>query len=90
MAFPTTVNSQITDSITQANVQILGVAPAQSMGSLYQATSQALANTAHHAALAQQQTNIAAQAATTAGIALLFSLNTASAGRSTAVLLGAN
>ena len=29
MAFPTHVNSQITDSITQANTQVLGDAPAR-------------------------------------------------------------
>ncbi len=30
------VNSQITDSITQINTSVLGVAPAQSMGLVYQ------------------------------------------------------
>jgi len=38
MAFPTAVNSQITDSITQANTKVLGDAPAMAMGNLYQAT----------------------------------------------------
>ena len=38
-----TVNSQITDSITQANVQVIGTAPAVAMANLYQATAQALA-----------------------------------------------
>ena len=55
MAFPTAVNNQITDSITQANVQVLGDAPAVAMGNLYQATAQALANAAHNATKAQQQ-----------------------------------
>jgi len=40
MAFPTAVNSQITDSVTQANVQVLGDAPATAMGNLFQATAQ--------------------------------------------------
>ena len=87
MAFPTSVNNQITDSVTQTNVQVLGDAPAVAMGNLFQATAQALSNAAHNATLAQQQTNIAAQAATTAGVALLYSLDTASTGKATAAIL---
>ena len=34
MAFPTSVNDQITDSITQANTKVLGDAPAIAMGNL--------------------------------------------------------
>ena len=83
MAFPTAVNSQITDSVTQANVKVLGDAPAVAMGNLFQATSQALANAAHNATTAQQQTNVMAQAATTQGVALLYSLDTASTGMAT-------
>lgn len=83
MAFPTSVNSQITDSITQANVKVLGDAPAVAMGNLYQATAQALANAAHNATTAQQQTNVTAQAATTQGVSLLYSLDTASTGIAT-------
>jgi len=64
MAFPTAVNSQITDSVTQANVKVLGDAPAIAMGNLFQATAQALGNSAHNATSAQQQTAVAAQAAT--------------------------
>ena len=29
MAFPTAVNSQITDAVTQSNLEVLGVSPAQ-------------------------------------------------------------
>lgn len=80
MAEPTTVNSQITDSVTQSNVQVLGEAPAVAMGNLYQATAQALGNAAHNATTAQQQSNITAQAATTQGVATLFGVDTAAAG----------
>lgn len=88
MAFPTYVNDQITDSVTQANVQVLGVAPAQSMGNLFQATSQALGNAAHNATTAQQQTAVTAQAATTMGVATLYSIDTASTGKATSAILG--
>ncbi|WP_445946268.1 RebB family R body protein [Shewanella sp.] len=77
MAFPTAVNDQITDSVTQANVKVLGDAPAMSMGNLFQATSQALANAAHNATMAQQQSAITAQAATTMGVTTLYSIDTA-------------
>ena len=89
MAFPTAVNSQITDAVTQVNVKVLGDAPAIAMGNLYQATAQALANAAHNATTIQQQTNITAQAATTMGVALLYSLDTSSAGVATKAILGA-
>jgi Killing trait len=65
MAFPTAVNSQITDAVTQTNVKVLGDAPAMALGNLYQATAQALANAAHNATTAQQQGNVLAQAVVT-------------------------
>lgn len=72
MAYPTAVNSQITDAVTQADLQVVGVSPAVALGNLYQATAQALANAAHNATAAQQQSWITAQAATTAGVALIY------------------
>ncbi len=77
MAFPTAVNDQITDSVTQANTKVLGDAPAVAMGNLYQATAQALANAAHNATIAQQQSYVTAQSATTMGVATLYSIDTA-------------
>jgi hypothetical protein len=88
MAYPTSVNSQITDAVTQANVKVLGDAPAMAMGNLYQATAQALANAAHNATTAQQQAAITAQAATTMGVATLYSIDTASTGIATTKILG--
>ena len=72
MAFPTSVNDQITDAVTQANVKVLGDAPATAMGNLYQATAQALANAAQNATSAQQQSNVLAEAATTLGMAAIL------------------
>ena len=77
MAFPTAVNDQITDSVTQANPKGLGDAPAVAVGNLYQATAQALANAAHNATNAQQQSYVTAQSATTMGVATLYSIDTA-------------
>lgn len=89
MAFPTAVNSQITDAVTQSNVKVLGDAPAIAMGNLYQATAQALANAAHNATNAIQQSNVTAQAATTMGVATLYSIDTASTGIATKDILSA-
>jgi hypothetical protein len=83
-AFPTAINNQITDSVTQSNVKVLGDAPAIAMGNLFIATSQALANAAHNATNSQQQSYVTSQSATTAGAALLLALDTASTGVSTA------
>ena len=77
MAFPTAVNDQITDSVTQANLSVLGDAPAIAMGNLFQATAQTLANAAHNATNAQQQSNMTALASTTMGVTTLYSLDTA-------------
>ena len=83
MAFPTAVNSQITDSVTQANLKVVGDAPAIATGNLYQATAQALSNAAHNATNSQQQSYVTAQAATTQGVATLYAIDTASAGKAT-------
>ncbi len=88
MAFPTSVNSQITDSVTQPNVQVLGVAPAVALGNLYQATAQAMANAAHNATFAQQQMYVTAQAATAAGVALIYAQLDAGTASATKKILG--
>ena len=36
MALPTPVNSQITDSVTQANVKVIADSPALSLSNMYQ------------------------------------------------------
>ena len=87
MAFPTAVNEQITDSVTQSNLQALGTAPAVSMGSLFQATAQALANAAHNATNAQQQSYVTSQTATTMGVATLYAIDTATTGMVTKSIL---
>jgi hypothetical protein len=83
MAFPTSVNDQITDSVTQANLEVLGEAPATALGNLYQATAQALANAAHNATNTQQQSTVTAQVTTTMGVATLYALDTASTAMAT-------
>ncbi len=84
MAFPTSVNDQVTDSITQANTKVLGDAPAVATGNLFVATSQALSNSAHNATFNQQQAGLIAQSTMTQGVSTLYSIDTASTGVATA------
>jgi Killing trait len=88
MAFPTAVNSQITDSVSQVNTKVLGDAPAISMGNLFVATGQALSNAAHNATSNQQQSYVTMQASTTQGVSTLLSVDTASTGVATSKVLG--
>ena len=48
------VNSQVTDTITQANTKILGDAPAAASGNLYEQTAQALQNAVDQQTAAQE------------------------------------
>lgn len=77
MAFPTAVNSQITDSVSQVNTKVLGDAPAVATGNFMIATSQALSNAAHNATSNQQNNSVTAQAALTQGVNTLYSIDTA-------------
>lgn len=88
MAFPTSINSQITDSITQVNTKVLGDAPAIALGNLYVATGQALSNAAHNATNNQQQSYVTMQASTTQAVSTLLSVDTATTGVATSEILG--
>jgi hypothetical protein len=61
---------------------------AEIVGSLYVATSQALANAVHNATEAQQQGNVTMQAATVQGVMLLYSTDTASEGIALGEVMG--
>ncbi|MHA6847676.1 RebB family R body protein [Ralstonia syzygii] len=88
MAFPTAVNSQITDSVSQVNTKVLGDAPSVAMGNLYVATSQALSNAAHNATNNQQQSYVTMQASTTQAVSTLLTVDTATTGVATTEVLG--
>lgn len=62
------------DAVTQANVEVLGHAPAQALGSMYQYISQSLGLAAGNGVNLQNQSNIAHQATTTQGLVSLYSL----------------
>ncbi|MGQ5522753.1 RebB family R body protein [Chitinimonas sp. PSY-7] len=76
MAFPTSVNNQITDAVTQSNVKVLGEAPAMAMGSIYQTMAHSTGILFENAVSAQQQQNTLAQAASNQGVMQIYSMNT--------------
>jgi hypothetical protein len=75
-----TVNEQITDSVTQANVEVVGMAPGIAMANLYQATSNALSCTANNMSVAQAMGANLMIASTGVGVAVLNKLATQVAG----------
>lgn len=68
----TTINGRITDAVTQADTLVVAQAPTMAMASLYQNLAQATALAAMNAVYAQQQTNIAFQAATVRAVQTLL------------------
>lgn len=70
----------LTHTFAADDPQSLGTAPAIALRDLYRQIVAAAANAAQNANAAQQQGFITAQAATTMGVATLYSLDTASAG----------
>lgn len=83
MAYPTPVNDQITDAVTQANVKVLGDAPAMAMGSVYQAMAHSTGILFENATSSQQQLGIASRAATNQGVIQIYSIDTMSTAAAT-------
>jgi hypothetical protein len=73
MAYPTAVNSQITDAVTQSNVHVVAEAPAQALGALYQTIAHAAGLAAQNAVAHQQNANQLAMAVTTKCVNTLLS-----------------
>jgi hypothetical protein len=84
MAIPTPVNGQITDAVTQANVKVVGEAPAMAMGAIYQALAHSTGILYENATSSQQQLAIAGQAATNQGVIQIYSVDTMAGAASTA------
>lgn len=84
MALPTPVNGMITDALTQSSVAVLGAAPAQAMGNVYQAASHSLSVLFQNAVQAQQHGAISGQAAANQGVIQLYSVPPMASAMSTA------
>lgn len=78
MAFPTAINDQITDAVTQSNIKVIGEAPAFAMGSIYQSMAHSTGILFENAIAAQRQQNVLAQAAANQGVMHIYSIDTTS------------
>lgn len=83
MAFPTAVNSQITDAITQANVKVIAESPAMAMGWMYQSLAHSTGLLFENAVSTQAEQTIRAQAAANQGVIQIYSVDTVGAAAAT-------
>jgi hypothetical protein len=86
----TTVNSQITDAVTQSNVKVVGESPAMALGNVYQTAAHSTGIMFENAVNTQNQQNILGQAATTQGVMQIYSLDTVADAISIARMLNPN
>ena len=73
-----TVSTQITDAVTQTNVQVVASSPAIAMSNVYQTAAHSIGLMFENAVNAQSQQNILAQASTTQGVMQIYSIDTIS------------
>lgn len=90
MADPTLVNGQITDSVTQANVKVLGDAPAMSLGTAYQTLGHSTGLAMQNAVAAQQHMTTIGATTTTQAVNLIFSIPVAAGVRGTNTIFSGN
>lgn len=76
MVYPTAVNNQITDAVTQVNVTNLAASGTNAVSNLLQVASSSLANSVQNATFGQQQANTLHQATTSQGVTLLYAVDT--------------
>jgi Killing trait len=79
----TTVNSQITDAVTQSNVKVIAESPAFAMSSMYQTLAHSTGILFENAVAAQQQQNTLALAASNQGVMQIYSVDTTAAAGAT-------
>lgn len=72
MADSTSVNSQITDAVTQTNVKVVGEAPAQSVAMVYQTMAHSISLAMENAMQAQGGLQQIGNAVTSSGVRMIF------------------
>ena len=90
MADPTLVNGQITDSVTQANVKVVGDAPAVAMGTSYQTMGHSTGLAMQNTVAAQQHMTTIGATVTTQAVNLIFSVPVAAGVRGTNAIFSGN
>ncbi|MEE7547830.1 R body protein RebB-like protein [Xanthomonas sp. Kuri4-1] len=79
MAYPAQPNEQITDSVTQSNVKVIGEAPAMAMGTVYESMAHSCGILFQNAVSAQQQSALqqsALQQTAQHGVMQIYSVDT--------------
>jgi len=79
MAYPTSVNNQITDAVTQSNVKVVAEAPAMAMGTVFQSMAHSTGILYENAVASAQQQNALGQAGANMGVMQVYSLDTTAA-----------
>jgi len=72
MSDSTSVNSQITDAVTQTNVKVVAEAPAQSMAMVYQTMAHSISLAMENAMQAQGGLQQIGNAVTSSGVRMIF------------------
>jgi hypothetical protein len=90
MADPTLVNGQITDSVTQANVKVLGDAPAHALATVFQVAGNVAGLSMQNAVALQQSRSTIGTSVTTQGVNLLYSMPVAAGARGTNEIFSGN
>lgn len=90
MAEETWMNSQITDAVTQSNVKVVGDAPAESMGMLYQMLAQSTGMSMQNMVANQQHKSTIDTGVVTGGATILYTLQTATTAKATKEVLSGN
>ena len=90
MAYPTPVNGQITDAVTQNSVGVLAAAPAMAMSSVYQSSAHSLSILYENAVQAQKMASISAQAAANQGVIQIYSAGTMAGAAATSKVAQSN
>jgi len=72
MVDSTSVNSQITDAVTQTNVKVVAEAPAQSMAMVYQTMAHSISLAMENAMQAQGGLQQIGNAVTSSGVRMIF------------------
>jgi hypothetical protein len=90
MAYPTLVNGQITDAVTQTNTGVLGSASANAMATIYQVMAHSVGLSMQNAVAHQQRMNTLSSGVTTQGVNLLYGMPTAADARGTQAVLTGN
>ncbi|WP_175887367.1 RebB family R body protein [Burkholderia contaminans] len=76
------VNEQITDAVTQSNVNVVAASPAQALGTLYQMFSQAVGISAQNMTQQQAALNQISNAVVSKAVAMILSVEASPKGGS--------